>query len=98
MLCRESRVSSCTNSGEGGGFSTITCAVAGVFSPRESLQLALIVIDPAEVPTVFKTALPPLLPEMLPLLAVHPPTVTVALSGLLQVQLTFEEAPISTFD
>ena len=58
MLCRASLVSSCTNSGEGGGgFSTITCALACVFSPRESLQLAFTLIGPAEAPEVSTTCL-----------------------------------------
>ena len=36
------------NSGEtGGGFSTANWAVAGVFRPRESVQVALTVIGPA---------------------------------------------------
>src|SRR5580704_13334580 len=99
MLCRASLVSSCTNSGEGGGgFSTITCAVAGVFSPRESLQLALTIIAPAEAPEVSRDALPPPPLATLPPLALQLPTVIAALSGLLQVQLMVENPPSWTFD
>src|SRR5208283_3462442 len=96
MLCRASLASSFRNSGEGGGgggFSTITRAVAGVFRPRESVQLALTVIEPGEAPDVFRPAvLAPLL-ETLPPLAVQPPTVTGTLSGLVQVQLMVEGMP-----
>jgi hypothetical protein len=54
--------------------------------PRESVQVAPIVMGPAEAPVVLRVAELPL-PEMLPALAVHPPTVTGTLSGLVQVQL-----------
>jgi len=50
-------------------------------------------IGPADAPDVFRAAaLPPLL-ETLPPLAVQPPTVTEALSGLVQLQLMVEDAP-----
>src|SRR6202795_1137429 len=80
----------------GGGFSTITCVVAGGdFRPRESVQVALTVIGPADAPVVLSVAVLPL-PEMVPPLAVQPPTVTGTLSGLVQVQLMVEVAPVRT--
>src|ERR1700683_293535 len=93
MLCSASPPSSFRNSGEGGGFSTSTCVVAGVFSPRESVQVAPTVIRPGETPDVFRAALLRLPLETLPPLAVQPPTVTGILSGLVQVQLMVEDAP-----
>jgi hypothetical protein len=78
----------------GGGFSTITCVVAGGdFRPRESVQVALTVIGPADAPVVLSVAVLPL-PEMLPLLAVQSPTVTGTLLGLVQVQLMVEDVPV----
>jgi hypothetical protein len=50
------------------------------------------VIGPLEVPVVSSAALLPL-PEMLPPLAVQAPTVTWALSGLVQLQLMVEGVP-----
>src|SRR5579863_1910540 len=97
MLCRASLVSSCTNSGEGaGGFSTITCALACVFSPRESLQLAFTMIAPAAAPEVFRAALFPPVPDTLPPLVRQSPTVTATLSGLLHLQRMVEGVPVST--
>ena len=63
--------------------------------PRVSLHVAVTVIGPAEAPEVSRAAVLPL-PEMLPPLAVQPPTVTGALSGLVQVQLMVEDAPMLT--
>jgi hypothetical protein len=71
--------------GGGGGFSTVTEAVVEAVKPRESVHVALIVTVPAGAPVVFRVAELPL-PEMLPPVAVHPPTVTGTLSGLVQVQ------------
>jgi len=65
--------------------------------PRESVQVALILMAPGEAPVVFRVAEFPL-PEMLPPLAVHPPTVTGTLSGLVQVQLMAAEVPAWTED
>ena len=65
--------------------------------PRESVQVALIVIGPDEAPVVVRVAEFPL-PEMLPPLAVHPPTVTGTLSGLVQVQVMVAEVPAWTVD
>ena len=48
----------------GGGFSTITCVVVGGdFRPRESVQVALTVIGPADAPVVLSVAVLPL-PEL----------------------------------
>ena len=63
-----------------------------MFSPRESVQVAVTVIGPLEAPEASRVALLPL-GEMLPPLAVQPPTVTWALSGLVQVQLIVEGVP-----
>src|SRR5258706_15199494 len=79
--------------GGGGGFSTVTELVVEAVRPRESVQVALIVMGPAEAPVVFSVAAVPL-PEMLPPLAGHPPTVTGTLSGLVQARLIVDEAPV----
>ena len=63
--------------------------------PRESVQVALTVTGPADAPVVFKAAVLSF-PEMVPPLAVHPPTVTGTLSGLVQVQLTVALVPACT--
>src|SRR5579862_7871173 len=79
--------------GGGGGTSTFTVAEeAGAVRPRESVQVALTVIGPADAPVVLRVAVPPS-PEMLPPLAVHPLIVTGTLSGLVQVQVTVEGVP-----
>jgi len=65
--------------------------------PRESVQVELTVTGPAEAPVVASVAELPL-PETLPPLEVQLDTVTVALSGLLQVQVMVDEVPISTDD
>src|SRR5277367_3668139 len=76
--------------GGGGGFSTVTCVVAaGDFNPRESVQVALTVIVPADAPVVFRVAVLPL-PLMLPPVALQSPTVTGTLSGLVQLQVMVE--------
>jgi hypothetical protein len=54
-------------------------------------------IEPAEAPLVLRVAEFPA-PEMLPPLAVHPPTVTGTLSGLVQVQLMVAVAPACSDD
>jgi hypothetical protein len=56
------------------------------------VQVALTVIEPAGAPVVLSVAALPL-PEMLPLLADHPPTVTGTLSGLVQVHVILEFSP-----
>jgi hypothetical protein len=82
-----------SGAGGGGGFSTVTCAlVAGDFNPRESVQVALTVIVPAEAPAVFSVAVLPL-PLMLPPVALQSPTVTGTLSGLVQLQVMVELPP-----
>lgn len=93
MLCRARLASNRTDSDKGGGgFFTATWALACVFRPRVSLQVAVTVMGPAEVPDVSRVAvLPP--PDTLPPLEVQPPIVTGALSGLVQVQLIVECAP-----
>jgi hypothetical protein len=81
----------------GGGFSTVTVLEVEAAKPRESVQVALMVIGPDEAPVVFRVAEVPL-PEMLPPLALHPPTVTGTLSGLVQEQVMFAEVPAWTVD
>ena len=54
-------------------------------------------MGPAEAPVVSKVAVFPL-PEILPPLEVHPPTVTGTLSGLVQVQVMVAEAPVWSVD
>ena len=71
----------------------MTMAVAGVVRPRVSLQVAPTVMGPEDAPEVSRAALLPL-PEMLPALAVHWPTVNEALSGLVQVQSMVEGVPV----
>jgi hypothetical protein len=83
--------------GGGGGLFTVTEVDAEAFKPRESVQVALIVTVPGVAPVVFNVAEFPL-PEMFPLLAVQPATVTGTLSGLVQVQEMVAEPPISTVD
>src|SRR5208283_528942 len=78
--------------GGGGGFSTVTVLVVEAVKPRESVQVVPILIGPDEAPVVFRVAEFPL-PEMLPPLDVHPPTVTGTLSGLVQVQEMVDEVP-----
>jgi hypothetical protein len=48
---------------------------------------------PGAAPVVFKVPVLPL-PEMVPLLAVQPPTVTGTLSGLVQVQVIVAVPPV----
>ena len=98
MLWSASLLSSFRKSGDGGGFSTITWAVAGAFKPRESVQVALTVIGPGETPDVSRASvLLPLL-ETPPPLAVQPPTATGTLSGLVQLQVMVAEDPACTED
>ena len=68
---------------------------AEAVKPRESVQVAFTVAGPAEAPVVVRVAELPL-PATLPALEVQLLTVTVALSGLVQVQLMVEGVPIST--
>jgi hypothetical protein len=67
--------------------------VVDAVNPRESVQVALIVIGPEEAPLVLSVPVLPL-PEMLPPLAVHPPTVTGTLSGLVQEQVMVAGVPV----
>src|SRR5271170_7111591 len=79
--------------GGGGGFSTVTCALAaGDFNPRESVQVALTVMGPADAPAVFRVPVLPL-PLMLPPVALQSLTVTGTLSGLVQLQVMVELPP-----
>jgi len=73
----------------------VTEAVVEAVRPRESVHVALTVTVPAGAPVVFRLAELPL-PEMLPLVAVHPPTVTGTLSGLVQVQEMVTAPPVWT--
>jgi hypothetical protein len=73
----------------------VTVLVVEAVKPRESVQVAFIAAGPAEAPVVVRVAELPL-PATLPALDVQPPTVTVALSGLVQVQVTVEGVPTST--
>jgi hypothetical protein len=50
------------------------------------------VMGPEAAPVVLRVAVLPL-PDMLPPLAVHPPTVTGTLSGLVQVHVIVDVAP-----
>src|ERR1700690_3516584 len=94
MLCRARRTAATSiyglaaGGGSGGAFSTITSVEACVFSPRESVQVALTAIVPGNVPgnapAVFSVAKPPLL-ETGPPLAVQPLTRTGTPSGLLHL-------------
>jgi len=59
--------------------------------------MALTVIGPAEALYVFKVAALLPFPETLPPVAVQEPTVTVALSGLVQLQPIVEDVPVGTF-
>jgi hypothetical protein len=84
-----------TTGAGGGGLLTVTVVVVEAVKPRESVQVAFIVAGPAVAPVVVRVAESPL-PATLPALEVQPPTVTVALSGLVQVQVTVEGVPTST--
>ena len=81
--------------GGGGGTSTVTCVDAGVARPRESVQVALTVMGPADAPVVLRVAVPPS-PEMLPPLAVQVLTLTGTLSGLVQEQVMVAGVPACT--
>jgi hypothetical protein len=86
----------CGGGGGGGGAAfTVTVLEAEAVKPRESVQVALTVTGPAEAPVVESVAELPL-PESLPPVEVQPPTVTVALSGLVQLQVMVDDPPIST--
>ncbi len=76
---------------------TVTVLEVEAVNPRESVQVALIVIGPDAAPVVVSVAEFPL-PAMLPALEVQPPTVTVALSGLVQEHVIVEGVPASTAD
>jgi hypothetical protein len=71
--------------------------VVEAVNPRESVQVALIVIGPDDAPVVVRVPVLPL-PEMLPPLAVHPPTVTGTLSGLVQEQEIVAGVPVCTVE
>jgi hypothetical protein len=83
--------------GGGGGFSTVTELEVEAVKPRESVQVVRMVMGPDEAPVVFRVAEFPL-PEILPPLEVHPPTVTGTLSGLVQAQVMIDEVPVWTVD
>ena len=78
--------------GGGGGTSMVTVEEAGVFKPRVSVQVALIVMGPAGAPFVFKVAVFPL-PEIVPPLAVQLLTFTSTLSALLHSQVIVAGVP-----
>src|SRR5690348_4230557 len=93
MLCNASRASSSFSCGEGaGGLSIVTCVVAELFRPRESVQVALTVIGPGAAPAVFKLPVLPL-PLMVPPVAFQAETFTSALSGLVHSQLMLTVPP-----
>src|SRR5271157_399027 len=92
---RASSTLSTTGGGGGGGLFTVTVLVAEAVKPRESVQVAFTVAGPADAPVVVRVAELPL-PATLPALEVQPPTATVALSGLVQVQEMVEGVPTST--
>jgi len=81
--------------GGGGGLFNVTELEVEAVKLRESVQVAFTVTGPAEAPVVVSVAELPL-PAMLPALDVQPPTVTLALSGLVQEQVMVEGVPIST--
>jgi len=81
----------------GGGFSTVAWVEACPVKPRESVQVALIVMGPGCVPLVDKVAVLPL-PETVPPLAVQLATETGTPSGLVQLQLTVTLAPACTLE
>src|SRR5208282_4876807 len=99
-LCSASRASSTlstTGAGGGGGLFTVTELELEAVKPRESVQVAFTVAVPAEAPVVLSVAELPL-PVTLPVLEVQFPTTTLALSGLVHVQLMVEDVPISTVE
>src|SRR5262249_10573920 len=82
----------------GGGFSTVTWVEVGEdFNPRESVQVALTVIGPADAPLVLSVAVFPL-PLIDPLDALQSPTVTGTPSGLVQLQVMVELPPACSDD
>ena len=76
---------------------SVTVLEVDAVRPRESVQVAFTVVEPAGAAVVVRVAEFPL-PETLPALEVQLPTVTVALSGLVQVQVMVEGVPTSTVD
>src|ERR1700686_328058 len=90
MLCRASRDSSALSTG--GGFSIVTCVEACPFSPRESVQVALTVIEPGGTPAVLRFAELPL-PETVPAVEVQLATETGTPSGLVQEADRFTAPP-----
>jgi hypothetical protein len=95
LLGKSHSLSLLASGGGGGGTSTVTWLEADAVRPRESLQVALTVIGPAEAPVVLSVAVLPS-PETLPPLAVQPLTVTGTLSGLVQLQVTVAGVPACT--
>src|SRR5690242_18361736 len=95
MLCRASLASNSCTCGDGGGASMVSWVVAELLMPRESLQVAVTVIGPADAPLVFKLAVLPA-PVTVPAVAFHPDTLTCMLSGLLQSQLMLAVPPACT--
>ena len=92
MLCSASLASRRKNSGDGGGFSTITGAEPWPVKPRASVQVALTVIEPGAAPAVLSVAEPPV-PVTVPPLDVQPETVTGTPSGLVQLADKFAVPP-----
>jgi hypothetical protein len=78
--------------GGGGGTSTLVWAEAFVDKPRESVQVALTVIGPADAPVVVTVATLPL-PETVPPVEDQPETETGTPSGLVQLQVTVTGVP-----
>jgi hypothetical protein len=98
MLCRDSRASSTSISGFGGGGAWMDIWVeACVASPRESVQLALTVMVPGDAPDVLRVAELPL-PAIVPLVDVQLATFTGTPSGLVQLADRFTVPPGITED
>ena len=72
----------------------MTCAEACPVKPRESVQVAPTVAEPAEAPAVLKVAVFPL-PDTEPPVEVQFATETGTPSGLVQVQVMLAEPPIT---
>jgi hypothetical protein len=81
----------------GGAFSTFACVEAWVLRPRESVHVAVTVIEPAEAPAVLSDAVDPL-PETLPPVEVQLLTLTGTLSGLVQLHVMVEVPPACKLD
>src|SRR3954471_12820548 len=82
-------------SGAAAGTSSVTLAFLVAVSPLSSVQVALTETGPACIPAVSSVALPSL-PETLPAEATQLLTLTLRLSGLVQLQVIVEGLPAVT--